>query len=201
MKPVIIFGNLASASTSKYYLETDSPYQVLAFTVDELHLTASKYEGLNVIPFDKIHKEFPPNEVSFLFPAGYQHDNPRNTNIFRRSRYELIKSLGYEFISYISSKAIVASNAQLGDNVLIYEGAIVQPFVQIGNNTIIRSGVNVGHHCTVGDHSFVSAEVTIGSKTQIGTQVFVGLNSTISNSIKVADSAFIGANSFINRDT
>ena len=195
MKPVIVFGNQDSASTTHYYLSVDSPYQVVAFTVDQDRITNSSHESLPVIPFEKIQEEFPPDKFDFIFPAGFQISNPYNTNVFRQSRYELIKSMGYKFINYISSRALVATNAKIGENVLIYEGTIVQPFVEIGNNTIVRSGVNLGHHCIVKDHCFISAEVTVGSRT------IIGLNTTILNSIDIANKSFIGSSTLINRNT
>jgi sugar O-acyltransferase (sialic acid O-acetyltransferase NeuD family) len=201
MKPVIVFGNQDSASTTYYYLSTDSPYQVAAFTVDQDRITSSTHEDLPVIPFEQIQKEYPPEQFDFIFPAGFQLSNPYNTNIFRQSRYELIKSMGYKFINYISSRALVATNVHVGDNVLIYEGTIVQPFVKIGNNNIIRSGVNLGHHCQVHDHCFISAEVTVGSRANIGSQTFIGLNTTVLNSITIGAGSFIGSSSLINRDT
>jgi len=201
MKPVIVFGNQDSASTTNYYLSVDSPYRVVAFTVDQDRITNSNHESLPVIPFEKILKEFPPDQVDFIFPAGFQISNPYNTNVFRQSRYELIKSMGYKFINYISSRALVATNVKIGENVLIYEGTIVQPFVEIGNNTIVRSGVNLGHHCVVKDHCFISAEVTVGSRTIIGSQTFIGLNTTILNSINIANKSFIGSSTLINRNT
>jgi sugar O-acyltransferase (sialic acid O-acetyltransferase NeuD family) len=201
MKPVIVFGNQDSASTTHYYLSTDSDRQVVAFTVDQDRITDSTHEGLPVVPFEQIQEQFPPDQFDFIFPAGFQLSNPYNTNIFRRDRYQLIRSMGYQFVNYISSRAQVADNVVIGENVLIYEGAIVQPFVEIGNNTIIRSGVNLGHHCMVQDHCFVSAEVTVGSRTRIGPQTFIGLNTTILNSITVAAGSFIGSSTLINRDT
>ena len=201
MKPVIVFGNQDSASTTHYYLSIDSPYQVAAFTVDQDRITDSGYQGLPVVPFEQIQKEFPPDQFDFIFPAGFQISNPYNTNVFRRARYELIKSMGYQFINYISSRALVAPNVKIGENVLIYEGSIVQPFVEVGNNTIVRSGVNLGHHCVVRDHCFISAEVTVGSRSTIGSQTFIGLNTTILNSITIADGSFIGSSSLINRNT
>ena len=201
MKPVIVFGNQDSASTTNYYLSVDSPYRVVAFTVDQDRITNSNHKSLPVIPFEKILEEFPPDQVDFIFPAGFQISNPYNTNVFRQSRYELIKTMGYKFINYVSSRALVATNVKLGENVLIYEGTIVQPFVEIGNNTIVRSGVNLGHHCVVKDHCFISAEVTVGSRTIIGSQTFIGLNTTILNSINIANKSFIGSSTLINRNT
>jgi sugar O-acyltransferase (sialic acid O-acetyltransferase NeuD family) len=201
VKPVVVFGNQDSASTTYYYLSTDSDRQVVAFTVDQDRITNSRHDGLPVVPFELIQQEYPPDQVDFLFPAGFQQSNPYNTNIFRRARYEAIKSMGYQFINYISSRAMVADNVKIGDNVLIYEGAIVQPFVEIGNNNIIRSGVNLGHHVWIKDHCFIAAEVTVGSRTCIGSQTYIGLNTTVLNSVNIADGSFIASSTLINRDT
>jgi sugar O-acyltransferase (sialic acid O-acetyltransferase NeuD family) len=198
IKPVVIFGNQDSASTTNYYLKHDSNYEVVGFTVDSNRMTSEIFENLPLIPFEFINSRFPPDEVDFIFPAGFQLNHPLNTNIFRKNRYEIIKNQGYQCINYISSKALVANNAHIGENVLIYEGAIVQPFVSIGDNCIIRSGANIGHHSSIQSHCFISAEVTIGSRTSIGTQAFIGLNTTILNSINVSSNVFIGAGSFIN---
>lgn len=201
MKPVIIFGNQDSASTTHYYLSADSPYRVAAFAVDQDRIVNSTHESLPVVPFETVQEQFPPDQFDFIFPAGFQISNPYNTNVFRQARYESIKTMGYRFINYISSRAVVATNVKIGENVLIYEGAIVQPFVKIGNNTIVRSGVNLGHHCVVKDHCFISAEVTVGSRTTIGSQTFIGLNTTVLNSITIADGSFIGSSTLINRNT
>jgi sugar O-acyltransferase (sialic acid O-acetyltransferase NeuD family) len=201
IKPVVVFGNQDSASTTHYYLSTDSDRAVVAFTVDQDRITSGTHEGLPVVPFERIVQEYPPDQVDFIFPAGFQQSNPYNTNIFRRARYEAIKGMGYQFINYISSRAMVAANVQIGENVLIYEGAIVQPFVKIGNNNIIRSGVNLGHHVRVKDHCFIAAEVTVGSRTCIGSQTYIGLNTTVLNSITIADGSFIASSTLINRDT
>ena len=201
MKPVIVFGNQDSASTTLYYLSVDSPHRVAAFTVDQDRIGHATHEGLPVVPFETIQEEFPPDQFDFIFPAGFQLTNPYNTNVFRRSRYERIHAMGYAFVNYISSRAMVASNVTIGQNVLIYEGAIVQPFVTIGNNTIVRSGVNLGHHSIVRDHCFISAEVTVGSRADIGSQTFIGLNTTVLNSITIGSGSFIGSSSLINRNT
>jgi sugar O-acyltransferase (sialic acid O-acetyltransferase NeuD family) len=201
MKPIIVFGNQDSASTTHYYLTTDSPCQVAAFTVDQDRITGPTHHGLPVVPFEQIQTEFPPDQFDFIFPAGFQISTPYNTNIFRKSRYLLIKSMGYAFVNYISSRALIANNVEIGENVLIYEGTIVQPFVKIGNNNIIRSGVNLGHHCQIHDHCFVSAEVAVGSRTVIEDQTFIGLNSTVLNSIAIGAGSFIGAGVLANSDT
>jgi sugar O-acyltransferase (sialic acid O-acetyltransferase NeuD family) len=201
MNPVIIFGNQDSASTTHYYLTTDSPRQVAAFAVDQDRISNTIHEGLPVVPFEHVQELYPPDQFDFIFPAGFQLSNPYNTNIFRRDRYQLIRALGYQFVNYISSRAHVATNVVIGENVLIYEGAVVQPFVTIGNNTIIRSGVNLGHHSCVQDHCFLSAEVTVGSRAEIGAQTFIGLNTTVLNSVTIGTGSFIGSSTLINRDT
>ena len=48
--------------------------------------------------------------------------------------------MGYELISYVSSKAIVWPSAEIGDNCLIMEGNIIQPYARVGNDVVMWSG-------------------------------------------------------------
>jgi len=195
-KPVVIFGNTSSASLAWYCLSNDSDYEIAAFTVDEEYIDGTELHGLQVVPFENISQHYPPKGYRMLIPVGYQ-----SINALRRTKYEEAKSLGYEFISYVSSKASIWPNNTIGENTLIYEGAIIQPFAKIGSNCIIRSGAHISHHCIIEDHSFVAAEVAMGGEVVVGEQSFLGVGSVIRDRIRIAPKTFVGAGSVIIRDT
>jgi len=195
-RPVVIFGNYASASLARFVLEHDSPYRVAGFTVDASYCDSRQHEGLPLLPFEDLESFFSPNEIRLLIPIGYQ-----KINSIRRDRYEHAKRRGYEFVSYISSRASLWPGIKIGENVLIYEHAIIQPFSSIGNNSIIRSGAHISHHCTIGDHVFVAAEVAMGGKVTVEDQAFLGVGSVIVDSIKIAPRTFIGAGAVVTRAT
>lgn len=195
-RPVVIFGNLRSASLARYCLAHDSSCKVAAFTVDEAYMASSQFEGLPLVPFENLETRFPPRDFRLLIPMGYQRING-----VRRSRYEQARQRGYTFASYVSSRASVWPDLELGDNVLIYEHAIVQPFARIGNNCIIRSGAHISHHCLIADHAFIGAEVAMGGAGYVGEQAVVGVGAVLIDRIRIAERTFIGAGAVVVKDT
>lgn len=195
-RPVVIFGNLRSASLAWYCLLHDSPWAVAGFTVDAAYLNSSLFEGLPLVPFETLEEHYPPTDYRLLIPMGYQHING-----VRRARFEQAKARGYAFVSYVSSRASVWPDLQIGENVLIYEHAIIQPFARIGSNCIIRSGAHISHHCEVADHAFVAAEVAMGGEGYVGEQAFVGVGAVLRDRIRIAERSFIGAGAVVVQDT
>ena len=195
-RPVIIFGNQLSASLAWYCLLHDSPYRVAGFTVDEAYQHSAQFEGLPLLAFETLERHHPPADYRLLIPMGYQHING-----IRRARYEAAKRRGYSFVNYISSRASVWPDLQVGENVLIYEHAIIQPFARIGDNCIIRSGAHISHHCRVDSHAFVAAEVAMGGEGHVGEQAFVGVGAVLRDRIRIAPRSFIGAGAVVVQPT
>jgi sugar O-acyltransferase (sialic acid O-acetyltransferase NeuD family) len=195
-RPVVIFGTLRSASLARYCLTHDSPLRVVAFTVDAAYARGCEHEGLPLVAFEELESRYRPQDCRLLIPMGYQ-----GINGVRRSRYEAAKARGYSFASYVSSRASVWPDLDVGDNVLIYEHAVVQPFCRIGSNCIIRSGANVSHHCEIADHAFVAGESAMGGGVVIGEQAFIGLAAVIRDGIRIAPRSFIGAGAVVIADT
>lgn len=191
-RPVIVFGNLLSASLAAYWLAHDSDARVAAFTVDTAYLGGQQYEGLPLVPFESLEERYPPRDYRLLIPMGYHRING-----LRRARFEAARRRGYSFASYISSRACVWPGLEVGDNVLVYENAVVQPFATVGDNCIIRSGANISHHCRVADHAFVSVGVNTGGECAIGEQAFVGVGAVLRDRIHVAERSFIAAGAVV----
>lgn len=195
-RPVLVFGNLLSASLAGYCLAHDSPFKVAAFTVDQAYIKDTQHEGLPLVPFETLERTHPPSDYRLIIPMGYHRING-----LRRARFEAARARGYDFVSYVSSRASTWPDLHVGDNVLIYEHAIVQPFARIGDNCIIRSGAHISHHCRVADHAFVAAEVAMGGEGTVGEQAFVGVGAVLRDRIRIAPRSFIGAGAVVVQDT
>lgn len=130
-----------------------------------------------------------------FIPISYQ-----KLNKLRAEKYADAKERGYQFISYISSKAIYYGTP-VGENCCILENNIIQPHSVIGNNCIIAQRNNIGHHCVIDDHCFITSDAVIGGGTVIGAYTFVGLNATIRNYIKIGKENIIGAGAMILSNT
>jgi sugar O-acyltransferase (sialic acid O-acetyltransferase NeuD family) len=193
---VVLFGNREFASLAWYALTNDSPYEVAGFTVDGAYFTSPTLHGLPVVPFERVEERFPPGDVRLLLPIGGDR-----LNRLRAQKYREAKRKGYAFVSYVSSRAIVWPDLQIGECSMIFEGAIVQPFAKLGVGVIIRSGCHVSHHVEIGDFSFLAAQAVTGGRAKVGSHCFLGLNCVIRDNVSVADRCLIGAGAVVTADT
>jgi len=191
-KKLVIFGSGDMAELSHYYFSNDSEYEVVAFTVDRDYLDEQGVDELPVIAFEDLNESYPPEEVELFIALSYS-----KLNQVRKDRYCSAKERGYKLASYVSSKATVLNQNQIGDNCFILEDNTIQPFVSIGNNVTLWSGNHIGHHSTVGDHTFISSHVVVSGGVKIGKQCFIGVNATLRDHIDVGDKVIIGAGALL----
>lgn len=191
-KKVIIYGLGSLAEYVAYAIENDSENEVMGFTVASDFLPKDKEKhGLPIIAFEEIETSHPPSTYFMFIAVG--------ENAARKRIYDLAVSKGYGLISYVSSKAVVWNNLQIGDNVFISEDTGIQPFVKIGNNNILI-GPRVGHHSSIGDDCLLSCCYLAG-KVRIGNGVFIALNAMIKQGVTVADHNIIGMGCAMVNDT
>jgi UDP-3-O-[3-hydroxymyristoyl] glucosamine N-acyltransferase len=75
--------------------------------------------------------------------------------------------------SNVHPTAIVASSAQLGNNVAVGPRAILGEHVKIGDGTTVGAGCIVGDSAEIGSHCRLDANATIYSGTTLGNRVVV----------------------------
>lgn len=195
-KKVVIFGLGDFARIAYVYLREDSPYEVVAFTANREYIEADNLLGVPIVPFEELLQSHPPSEYAMFVAIGFKGINQARAGV-----YEQCKALGYEFITYICSKATQWGEIEVGENTFIFENNVIQPFVKIGNNTILWSGNHIGHDSRIGNHVFIASHVVVSGNVQIGDYCFVGVNATFADGVKIAPSCLIGAGALITRDT
>lgn len=197
MANIIIFGVQDFAELAHFYLLHDSEHEVVAFSVSKNYIPEDLvFHGLPVIPFEGIGESHPPEEFKFFAPMS-----PRNMNQLRKSVYDKIKIKGYECISYVSSRATVFPDAQIGENCFILEDNTLQPYTPIGNNVVLWSGNHIGHHCVVKDHVTFTSHVVLSGHCTVESYCFFGVNSTIRDGLTIAEGSMIAMGASITKDT
>lgn len=196
MANIVIFGTGDIARLAHFYFSTDSDYTVVAFTVDPAYLSSETFLDLPVVPFDQVAARFPPSDYQMFVALSYA-----KMNQVRAAKYREAKALGYQLVSYVSSRCSFLSQHPPGDNCLILEDNTVQPFVRIGSNVTLWSGNHIGHDSRIGDHCFISSHVVVSGHVEVGSHCFVGVNATIRNDIRIAEFTLVGAGAIIMKDT
>ncbi|MES2857687.1 MAG: acetyltransferase [Pseudomonadota bacterium] len=192
---LIIVGDSAFAEVAYEYFTHDSPYQVVAFAVEREFLTRDNLFGLPVVPLDELQERYASADHAFYAALVYTRMNRLRTRL-----YQQVKAMGYAPASYVSSRAFVWHNVEIGEHAFIFEDNTLQPFVVLGDNVVLWSGNHVGHHSRIGDNCFIASQVVVSGFCSIGANCFVGVNATFGNNLSVGDDCLIGAGALIARD-
>ena len=201
MKKVIIFGVLDTAELAHFYLTNDSPYEVECFTVNEKYIQSKTFKPrgsekeYSVVPFEQLEDMYPPSDYYLFAPmTGVKMNN------LRKSIYQEGKKKGYEYISYVSSKATMFGN-EIGENCFILEDNTLQPFTTIGNNVVLWSGNHIGHHGRIDDHVFFTSHVVMSGHCHIKERSWIGVNATIRDFTTIGEGCLVAMGSLITKDT
>lgn len=195
-RKLIIYGIGETAEIAYEYFTYDSEYEVVAFTADSKYLNADSLFKLPVIAFGNIEDVYPPNKYEMFVAATYN-----KLNRVRALMYKQAKKKKYSLANYISSKAFVWRNVELGDNVMIFENNVLQYHVKIGNNVIIWSGNHIGHRTIIHDNAYLSSHCVISGFCEIGQYSFLGVNCTFNDKVKLAEDNVVGSGALIIRNS
>lgn len=195
-KKLVIIGDGETGMIAYEYFTQDSEYQVVAFCVEREFKTKKELYELPVIELEELENFYPANKF-MVFVAVSSGKLNRNRQVL----YEKVKKAGYTCANYISSRAFVWNNVEIGENCFILEHNTVQPFAKIGNNVTLWSGNHIGHRSVIEDHCFISSHCVVSGFCTVGSCTFLGVNCTVENDVSIASDNFIGAGALVQKNT
>jgi len=196
MARLVIFGTGDIARLAHFYFTSDSPHEVVAFTVDAEYRHGDTFAGLPLVDSSSVAQAYPPAEHAMFVAISYA-----KMNTVRAAKYAQMKEAGFQLVSYVSSRCSYLSEHPPGDNCFILEDNTVQPFVRIGNDVTLWSGNHIGHDSIIGDHCFITSHVVVSGNVRVHPYCFIGVNATLRNSIEIAEGTLIGAGAVIMKNT
>lgn len=196
MAKVIVFGVLDTAELAHFYLTHDSEHEVVAFTVHQKYLKEISFHGLPVVPFESLEDIYSPHDFFLFAPMTGAKMNTQREGVYLEG-----KRKGYQFISYISSKATVFPHAVIGENCFILEDNTIQPFTTLGNNIVLWSGNHIGHHGRIDDHVFFTSHVVLSGHCHVESYCFFGVNATIRDYTHLAKGTLVAMGASITKNT
>ena len=183
----MIVGDRVFAEIAHEYFTHDSEYEVVGFSVERGYIQGDSFRGLPMVPFDSLEETFDPDDHSVHVAITYLQFNRVRARLAGEAR-----DRGYSLASYVSSRAFVWRNVEIGEHCFLFEDNTVQPFVRIGHNVVLWSGNHIGHHSRIGDNCFISSHVVVSGGVEIEENSFLGVNATLVNDISVGRDCWIG---------
>jgi sugar O-acyltransferase (sialic acid O-acetyltransferase NeuD family) len=194
-RKLVLVGDTAFAEIAYEYFTHDSPYEVVAFSVEQAYLKQETLFGLPVVPFETLAERYSPQAHDVYVASVYTQLNRLRTRLSATA-----KAQGYKLASYVSSRAFVWRNVEVGEHCFIFEDNTVQPFVKLGNNVVLWSGNHIGHHSEIKDNCFVSSHVVISGFVVVEENCFLGVNATIVNNVTIGKDCWLGPNVTVVKD-
>ena len=195
MENLVIFGTGEISELAHYYFTHDSNYEVVGFAVDEEFKDREQHCGLPVVSDVELKDRFPSETHKAFVAISYA-----KLNSVRSEKVKFLKSIGYQLATYVSSKATILTDHQIGENCFILEDNTIQPFVKIGNNVTMWSGNHIGHHSEIADNCFITSHVVISGGCKVGQASFIGVNATLRDHINIGQKCVIGAGAVLTSD-
>ena len=109
----------------------------------------------------------------------------RGVNFSRAKTYFDLRIAGFKFETFVAASSEVASDAKLGDGVLIKSMTILGAGAQLGTNCHIGARVSIGNGFKAGKHCWVSDGVVIGDDVQLLDYTTIGSGSVLETGVKV----------------
>jgi sugar O-acyltransferase (sialic acid O-acetyltransferase NeuD family) len=195
-RKLIIIGDSAFAEIACEYFVVDTNYEVVAFSVESPYLTRDQLQGLPVVAFETLDQRYSPIDHDVFVAITYTQ-----LNRLRARFVSMAKARGYSLASYISPRAFLWRNVEVGEHCFVFEDNTLQPFVKIGDNVVLWSGNHIGHHSVVRSNCFISSHVVISGFCDIGENSFLGVNCTLANNVTISKDNWIGLGVTITRNT
>jgi sugar O-acyltransferase (sialic acid O-acetyltransferase NeuD family) len=193
---VVVIGAGEQGEIAYEYLTHDSPHDVVGFAVEARYKKGDTFRGRPLVAFEAVATHFGPDRHRALVALSSTHLNQARTRLFGA-----VKKLGYECVSYVSSRAFVWHNVEIGENAFVFEDSILQHRVTLGDNVILWSGNHVGHQTTIERDCFIAPHAAISGFCEIGRGAYLGVNCTIANNLTIAPECVIGAGAVVVRNT
>ena len=102
---------------------------------------------------------------------------------------------------YISDKALVMPNVEIGEGSVILKGCIINNNCKIGKHCQFNTGTILEHDNIFNDFSGTGPGVITGGNVNVNLESFIGIGSIIKNGISINSKTIIGSGSVVLKNT
>ena len=190
---LLLYGNRPLAAMLYLDAQQHPSIDVVAFVVDQKYTDPSgHFMGLPQVAFETVEQHYPPQDYWMITLDGTL---PKTALLTDKA-----KAKGYRLASYISPKAVISQDIELGENSVIYELAYVGYGVKLGSSVLIRQHVYLGHESAIGDNVTLNPSSRCGGYCVVKDNAFIGIGATVIDHRTIGKSSVVGAGSVVIKD-
>ena len=136
-----------------------------------------------------------------LFAEGVRHAVIGfGNNAGRLSAAAVAEQHGFELISAVHPRSVVAADVAIGPGSVIAAGAVVNPRARLGSHVIVNTSASIDHDCVLGDGVHVSPGAHIAGGVRIGRGSWIGIGASVIDGIEIGAGTIVGAGSTVVRN-
>lgn len=162
-------------------------------TLDDIDATT--WRGLPVLGDDSVVFTYRSTEVQLANGIGSLPDSN-----LRHYLHENFTAKGYHFSTLIHPMALIGDGVILGQGAQVMAGAIIQTDTQVGDNVIINTGARIDHDCRLGDHVHVAPGAILSGGVNVGDYCQIGAGAALIQNVTLGRTVIIGAGTTVLSD-
>lgn len=118
----------------------------------------------------------------------------------RESVVRRLTDAGLRAATLIHPRAVIGSQARIGDGVVITSGVQVSTNVTLGDHVHLNPGSIIGHDATLADFVSVNPGAIVSGNVVVETRTLLGAGSVVLQGLTVGAGATVGAAACVTRD-
>lgn len=150
-----------------------------------------KIGAYEIIGADEDIKKYVSAENYFLLTMG-QIKSPD----VRIKTAMLLKDLGAQMATVISSRAYVSATAKIGAGTIVMHDALVNSYAVVGQNCILNTKCLIEHDAVVEDFCHISTGAVLNGNVHVQKNSFIGSLSVLKEGLNVPAHSVLGAGVF-----
>jgi acetyltransferase EpsM len=120
-------------------------------------------------------------------------------NAARHQKSVSAEKQGFQLVSLLHPRAIIAQDVQVGAGTIVAAGAVINPGVIIGKSVIVNTSASIDHDCVIHDGAHISPGARLAGYVKVGQGAWIGIGATIIDRITIGKRSLVGAGSVVIR--
>lgn len=104
------------------------------------------------------------------------------------------------FASLVHPRAVVASNADLGEGCIVYPNVVLMAQVRLGRHVTVLANCVLNHDVCVEDFGILASGVNLSGRVHVGRAAYLGCGCNVREDIRIGDGALVGLGSAVVQD-